>query len=289
MPKDKLNGRWVRGGGDVGKKHHKLLVLKEEMREHSEVWCLCRCDCGIEKWVRRSFLRRGLTKTCGSPTCLPKYESDLDKRYHQLLVLKEATRQRESDGKLLYYCYCRCDCGTEKWVFKASLRSGRTKSCGCQKITHGHSGSHPLYHIWNSQKGRCYNRNGRNWKDYGGRGITMYEAWVHDFSAWLAYVERLPHCGEPGRSLDRIENNGNYEPGNLRWATPIEQANNTRNIKTITCGSETRSESEWSRLTGIPVNTLSYRLAHGWSPEKTVTTPVRKCSKLQELDLTPLV
>ncbi len=75
-------------------------------------------------------------------------------------------------------------------------------------------------------KKRCTNPHDKYYHRYGGRGIKIFDAWLHDFGAFRAYIQTLPHYGEPGYTLDRINNSGNYEPGNLKWSTPKEQANN---------------------------------------------------------------
>lgn len=135
--------------------------------------------------------------------------------------------------------HCRCDCGDEVTVMARSLRSGNTKSCGCwnrerasaamsrRNITHGgahHAHRHPLYQTWLSMRQRCTNPNVNNYHRYGGRGITVCTRW-QDFAAFLSDVGERP---SPQHSLDRIQNDGNYEPGNVRWATRVEQARNSR-------------------------------------------------------------
>lgn len=130
---------------------------------------------------------------------------------------------------------CRCSCGTEREVLTATLRSGKSVSCGCWKredlaarkpaTTHGKR-HHPLYQLWKRVNRRCYDPNSHNYRWYGARGIGVWEPWRKDAGAFIAYIEgELGPCPE-GASLDRIDNNGNYEPGNLRWATATEQARN---------------------------------------------------------------
>jgi len=125
---------------------------------------------------------------------------------------------------------CRCDCGIERVVLGGSLRSGRSKSCGrCihhHRITHGHcrfGRATRIYEVWHSMMQRCCNPNHRAYASYGGRGIRVCERW-HSFVSFLVDMGEPP----PGLSLDRRNNDGNYEPGNCRWATHSEQMRNRR-------------------------------------------------------------
>ena len=130
---------------------------------------------------------------------------------------------------------CKCDCGNESIVKTAKLTSGHTQSCGCLKHK-GYHYTHRLgkpdtYSHWYNIKSRCFNKNHPRYKDWGGRGITMCDEWKNDFSKFHNYVITLPNYGEPGyTSIDRIDNNGGYKPGNIRWATSVMQNNNKRNV-----------------------------------------------------------
>lgn len=133
---------------------------------------------------------------------------------------------------------CSCDCGKECVVSTAKLTGGHTKSCGCLRhkgyhITHG-LGKPDTYSHWYNIKSRCFNKKHPRYSDWGGRGISMCEDWKNDFEKFHVYVSNLPHYHEPGyTSIDRIDNDGNYEPGNIRWATPKMQNNNKRNTKKV--------------------------------------------------------
>jgi len=130
---------------------------------------------------------------------------------------------------------CRCDCGSTVVVAGGHLNAGHTKSCGClsrqlttaRNLKHGltvRGALHPLFHTWVMMRRRCYERKNHAYRLYGGRGITVCARWRDDFAAFVADVGERPFR----RTLDRIDNNGNYEPGNVRWATWSEQIANQR-------------------------------------------------------------
>jgi hypothetical protein len=120
---------------------------------------------------------------------------------------------------------CRCDCGAERLVLDSNLRRGQPNSCGCRRIKHGHARGRQtrVYKIWASMKQRCYNPNHPRYVDWGGRGICVCERW-HSFANFFADMGEPP----PGKTIDRCNNDGNYEPGNCKWATCSEQRRNQR-------------------------------------------------------------
>lgn len=127
---------------------------------------------------------------------------------------------------------CRCDCGQCRVVVGRYLREGSVRSCGCyrrERITrmnlrHGMWNT-PEYRAWRSMKDRCTNTRHRAWPNYGGRGITVCPEWLASFEAFMAHVGPRP---SPGHSLDRIDNDGDYRSGNVRWALLSQQARNRR-------------------------------------------------------------
>jgi hypothetical protein len=175
---------------------------------------------------------------------------------------------------------CSCDCGSECVVRAECLRAEVTKSCGCLSreraaegnSTHGHSrvGKRTkAYHAWASMIKRCTNPHICNWSDYGGRGIVVCDRW-RDFVAFHADMGEPP---SPQHSLDRIEVDGNYEPGNCRWATPEDQASNRRTSVLLTMDGQTMTLEQWGRATGIKSKTISSRIKQGWTVEDALCTP----------------
>lgn len=149
---------------------------------------------------------------------------DIGARFGKLLVTGMSGRAK--DGHQIWVCTC--DCGRIVHRATGSLRAQSIrKSCGC--ALKGINSTHGMrytteWNIWNSAKTRCVNPNSKDYAKYGGRGIQMCKEWMESFAAFFAYV-----CNKPvGMTLDRINVDGNYEPGNVRWATPVEQARNKR-------------------------------------------------------------
>ena len=157
-----------------------------------------------------------------------KLNNILGRKFGRLVALKLVGTRK--------YCamwLCKCDCGNEKIVNGYNLRNGNTKSCGClhkEKMTNKKHGmtETPEYNSWIGMKDRCYNPNNKEYDYWGGRGIKVCDEWLHDFATFYNHVGSKPG---PEYSIDRINNNGNYEPGNVRWATALEQSNNKRAYK----------------------------------------------------------
>lgn len=118
-------------------------------------------------------------------------------------------------------------------------------------------------------KERCYEPSVKSYWDYGGRGITVCDKWLYDFPAFLADMGPCP----PGMTIDRIDNDRGYGPGNCRWATDVEQANNTRRNRRVAFDGETMTVTEWSRRLGVSTHCIVGRLSRGWPTERALTTP----------------
>lgn len=192
---------------------------------------------------------------------------DLTGQRFGLLTVREFAGY--TDGRVKRRTWlCGCDCGETRATTQSHLKNGQVTSCGCGT---GNPESNYIKHkreygVWASMKQRCLNPDSDNYHKYGGRGITVCERWL-DFRNFLADMGPRPD----GMTIDRIENNGNYEPGNCRWATPTEQAFNTRRNRSITYNGITRSLTQWAELYGIKFGTLWQRLEKGWPMDIALT------------------
>lgn len=175
---------------------------------------------------------------------------------------------------------CTCLCGNHVTVLSNNLIRGLTSSCGClqselsskRQLSHGHTQNRisPEYRAWYHMIERCYNPKDSAFKYYGGRGITVCASWRQKFENFLMDLGLRP----AGMSLDRKEVNGNYDPGNCRWATKEEQVNNTRRNLFLTVNGVTLTAAQWGRKMGISSKVISRRIACGWSHDRAVTRPL---------------
>ena len=197
-------------------------------------------------------------------------------RFGRLLVL----RPSHTDKWQNWHWLCLCDCGASHTVQTGCLRRGISRSCGCLQReevrgnkhgqTHGMSNS-PEYKSWVSMGVRCFNKTTDYYHNYGGRGITVCPEWRESFEAF--YRDMGPRLSL-GHTIDRIDNDGNYEPGNCRWATRKQQSRNTRQLHILTFNNESHCITEWAKRTGMNYLTLVSRIRRGWATERALTTPV---------------
>lgn len=176
---------------------------------------------------------------------------------------------------------CLCSCGTEKSIRAAHIIDGLIVSCGCQKrellrlarTVHGCANrNHPTpeYRAWRHMIRRCTAPTEKGFKNHGGRGITVCTRWMTDFSAFLADMGARPSSKH---SIDRIDNNGNYEPSNCRWATSLQQNRNRRNTAWLEVRGVRKPLTQWADEKGLTRVALYSRLERGWSPEQAVDMP----------------
>lgn len=217
----------------VGKRFGKLIVIKylgTRNGSRKSLW-ECLCDCGNRKIILGYSLKSGDTKTCG---CFYKTQSkriDLTgKKFGKLTVIGLAGVSVTRRYQALWECSC--DCGKKKNVRSECLTSGTTKSCGCirienaRKLNFVHGMKHSrMYETWINMRARCYYKKSINYKNYGERGISVCPRWKKSFKN---FWEDMHEGYNDSLQIDRINNDGNYEPENCRWVTPKENCNNRR-------------------------------------------------------------
>jgi hypothetical protein len=203
----------------------------------------------------------------------PRFQNITGALYGRWLVLGYEGRVGTNHNWL-----CRCDCGTQKVVQGNNLKSGKSTSCGCfhAEVTAANNKTHglartPEHRIWCGMKSRCSLPNRLSWKDYGGRGIKVCKRWQR-FENFLSDMGPRP---SPKHSIERDDVNGDYEPGNCRWATKLEQANNTRANRYVEFRGEMMSLSDAARAAGFKPIQVFWRLHEGWSVDRALHTPLR--------------
>lgn len=249
-----------------------------------------RCDCGSNEFVVNiNNLRSGRTTSCGCAkreACIATRTAQYGKTRVEIQNGRQANLTGKVFGRLtavedlgckngqrLYRCLCTC--GKEKAVKANSLIHEKgARSCGClqrEVVTKHGLADTRIYQTWRDMLARCYNPQVDSYSNYGGRGITVCEQWREDVRNFLADMGEPP---TPLHTLDRCNPFGNYEPGNCRWATIVEQANNRRtNVVLIHDGKE-MTLTQWSQELGINPSTIRHRLRLGWTVGRALSEPV---------------
>lgn len=207
--------------------------------------------------------------------------------FGRLTVTGVGVTRRTKTGGSDFTSECDCLCGKKNKVVSNKMLRAGVKSCGCLRdettaernrlnVAHGKSRT-AEYESWHAMKGRCGNVNNRKYKDYGGRGIEVCQRWRDSFEAFLSDMGLRPTTEH---SLDRFpDKDGNYEPGNCRWATIEEQNRNRRNNHMVELNGQSKTMSEWCQEKGVAKSTILNRVKSGMSPQEAFTRPVRRKGK----------
>lgn len=191
------------------------------------------------------------------------------KKFGRLTVIKEIPERMNHSVLWL----CRCECGNFVKVKSNNLNAGNSQSCGCARIEHSikahqtHKLSNTkLFDVWCSMRFRCNNPNDGSYHNYGARGIRVCEEWTNDFSSFYNWA--VSNGYKEGLTIDRINNEGNYEPSNCRWVSRKVQCNNTRQNRLITIDNKTKTLAQWCEELGLKYQTIEQRLWKGWNERR---------------------
>lgn len=205
----------------------------------------------------------------------PRIKNITGQRFGRLVALGY-TGSSVPEGKALWLC--QCECGSQVVVSGKQLRTNRTRSCGClhREATGNMSRSHGMtetriYSIWCNMRVRCQNTNTPQFKNHGGRGISVCDR-------WQCFENFYADMGDPPsniHTIDRIDNDGNYCPDNCRWATPKEQSCNTRANHVVDYDGKSMNISQWAEYLGISGHVIHSRIRRGWTIERSLSTPLR--------------
>ena len=211
---------------------------------------------------------------------MPKAQDLSGRRYGRLIVLGRAYDKPSTHGTRWE---CLCDCGKKTIVTRDHLISGGTRSCGClhdevsiqkcyDRAKHNMAGTR-IYHLWAGMRARCENEKFKFYFRYGGRGIKVCDEWK-DFVNFYEWAKSNGYRDD--LSIDRIDNNGNYEPSNCRWITLSQQQRNRRSNRLVTYKGETRCLKEWCEILDMSYTAVHKRLKAGWTIEDALTIPTLK-------------
>jgi len=198
----------------------------------------------------------------------------MNKKYSNWTIIKQTSKSK----KYGYFYLCKCSCGKQKEILGYTLKKGTSKSCGCRRAkiskkvhtTHGATKT-KLFQVWSKMKGRCLNKNQIDYKHYGGRGIQLCDRWLK-FENFSEDIKKIPK----GLSLDRIDNNGNYEPKNIKLSTQKEQCRNKRTNIFCTINGIKKTAIEWCEIKKMSYATFQYRIyTRKMSVFDALTKPIR--------------
>lgn len=239
----------------AGQKFGKLTAIKRDFSVVKPSRWFFSCECGNSKSILKATVTRGGQASCG---CNNDEIDITGNRYGMLTAIERDTSKPDK-----HYWVFRCDCGKVSSSSKSNVMRGQHKSCGCnqrevarqQMTTHGLV-SHELYETWGTMKKRCYKSYNKDYERYGARGIRVCDRWLESFENFLSDMGERPS----GCTLDRIDNNGDYEPRNCRWATLKQQNNNRRGLRSVEVnGVKYNTVSSAARALGLTRRQVYYR------------------------------
>lgn len=206
----------------------------------------------------------------------------IGQRQGRLTCVEYLGLRKRKDGHNDKIWRCKCDCGNEKILTSQRFLSGKTRSCGCYKKQLIHERLYKGYNkklasVFSCMKRRCYDSKSEYYYNYGGRGIKICQEWLDDY--WKFQEWAYANGYKDGLTIDRIDNNGNYEPSNCGWVTMKTQSNNKRNNRRITHNGATKTLVQWCEEFDVDYSRTRYRLDHGYSFEEAFTNKLYKKNK----------
>lgn len=271
----------------LGSRYGSLLVIGPETKKGRACAITCKCDCGVLTVVTLSNLNIGAVQSCGCSHIKPEHKNLQGKTFGRLTVIDDAVVRRGTTRAVK----CRCECGNTVFSHIKDMVDGRLLSCGCLSrmkkperelkrdgrflVRQNRS---PEYAIWWGIVTRCENPNSPNFEDYGGRGITLCDHWRKSFAHFLADMGARPSSRH---TVERIDNNKGYEPGNCKWTTYSEQALNRRNTVMVEYQGKVQPLAALSNpAIGTNPQILRMRVkSYGWPIERAITEPVKTSPK----------
>lgn len=252
----------------AGQKFGMLTAIRQtSVRGKNAIWEY-RCDCGelVEKARKNVGEKPKQQKSCG---CAVGRFDLTGQRFNSFSVIGRAGNDKYNRSATWN---CICDCGQKRIYTTSELKNGFVKSCGCLNgERHGESNPPTVeYRTWHAMIGRCHNPESKQYKNYGARGIIVCDDWRESYLSFLSHIGRRP---SESHSIGRIDNDGNYEPGNVRWETVEQQRNNTRANVFIEFDGITMTCAQWDSKLGLPKGMTLGRVNRGWSVERALTTP----------------
>lgn len=211
-----------------------------------------------------------------------KSEDWIGHRQGRLTVETFEGLRRYGNGKAAYFTF-RCDCGNAFVAQKSNVIGKGRNDCGCSRATSDRvapkgASSNPLHKVWWHMIDRCENEQNKSFRDYGARGIKVVDRWktgdgpLTGFECFMADMGPRPK----GMTIERVQRDGDYKPGNCVWLPKGDQSKNRRGVYLVRIGEEVKTIPDWCAVTGIDYWTAIRRVARGWPPDKAVTHPIRK-------------
>lgn len=249
----------------TGKKYGELTVIKRDYSKKNPLFWFCQCSCGKIKSISGEHLKRGISKSCGC-----KIKKNLEgQKFGRWTVLKQ---NLDTNSKHMYSWICRCDCGNIGIVSTYSLLHKTSTSCGCyhkelcikQNTTHKMSKKR-IYRLYYNIRNRCCSLNNKRYKDYGGRGIKVCDEWLGEKGFENFYKWSLENNYADNLTIDRINNDGNYEPNNCRWVTKDVQYTNKRSSLFFELFGIRKTLKEWTNYMGWDYRKYHSRCYRGYT------------------------